>query len=209
MTRTRIKICGITNPDDGKHAALVGADAIGLVFCSSSSRHVSLETAAAITLALPPFIAVVGVFVDPTPDQVAHIVQRIPLTMLQFHGKESAPFCQQFGLPYLKALPMGSMIDMEDSIKQYATAAGLLLDSHSAGEMGGIGRTFDWRRFPRHADKPLFLAGGLTPENIMEAVHYCRPYGVDVSSGVESGKGIKDPRRVEQFINNVCQENRC
>lgn len=203
ISRTRVKICGITRPEDGARAAELGADAIGLVFHPPSPRFVAVETAQEIVAILPPFVAVVGLFANADPVAVRAVLTRIPLALLQFHGDEDPAYCAAFGLPYLKAVPMGANADVLDYEQRFATAAGLLLDSHGGDKMGGTGRGFDWARIPAERHKPLILAGGLHPGNIAEAIRRVRPYAVDVSSGVESTKGIKDTELMRAFLRGV------
>ncbi|HXH03475.1 MAG TPA: phosphoribosylanthranilate isomerase [Candidatus Competibacteraceae bacterium] len=200
--RTRIKICGITRPEDGQAAARLGADAIGLVFYPPSPRAVDAERAAAIVTALPPFVSAVGLFVDAEPEWVRAVLARVPLALLQFHGAESADYCRGFGRPYLKAVPMGGGARVEDYQRRYPDAAGLLLDSHGGGKSGGSGRAFDWAAIPAPAARtlPLVLAGGLDADNVAAAVAQVHPYAVDVSSGVETAKGIKDEVRMARFV---------
>lgn len=201
--RIRVKICGVTRPEDGAHAARCGADAIGLVFYPPSPRAVDLERARAVVAALPPFVTVVALFVDPAPAAVREVLAALPVGLLQFHGEEPPEACQVYGRPYLKAVPMREGVDLEAEARRYAGAAGLLLDSYRAGLKGGTGVTFDWSRVPAGLGKPVVLAGGLTPENVAEAVRRVRPYAVDVSGGVEAARGVKDPERVAAFIRGV------
>ena len=200
MHRVRVKICGITRPGDGIVAAQAGADAIGLVFYPGSSRLVDTATALAIVQALPPFVTSVGLFLDASAAQVRAVLERVPLDLLQFHGTETAAFCEQFERPYIKAVPMRFEADVQAYARDFEQAKGLLLDSHGGDKIGGSGERFDWRRIPADLSKPVILAGGLTPDNIASAVHQVRPYGVDVSSGVETAKGIKDARLIERFM---------
>ena len=201
--RTRVKICGITRPEDGMMAAELGADAIGLVFYPPSPRFVNVETAQRIVAALPPFVATVGLFMNAEPAAVRTVLSKVPLSLLQFHGDEDPDYCSAFGLPYLKAVPMGADADVQDYKRRFATAVGLLLDSHGDNKMGGTGQGFDWTRIPTERHKPLILAGGLHPGNVAEAIRQVRPYAVDVSSGVESAKGIKDPELMRAFLRGV------
>lgn len=200
---TRIKICGITRPEDGLAAAHAGADAIGLVFEPRSPRHVGADRALAVIRALPPFIKIVGLFVNAPAEQVREVMGRVPLDLLQFHGDEPADFCRIFLRPYLKAIPMREGIDVRSTVGSYPDAAAILLDTHHAQLAGGTGERFDWSRIPADLGKPLVLAGGLTPDNVGAAVRQVRPYAVDVSSGVEQGKGIKDARKIAAFVEAV------
>jgi len=189
--------------EDALCAARAGADAIGLVFHPPSPRAVDVARAAEIARALPPFVTAVALFVDPEPERVEAVLAHVPVGQLQFHGDEPPELCRRFGLPYLKAVPMGAGADPGGYAARYPDAAGLLLDSHGGGRSGGSGEAFDWSRVPRALDRPLVLAGGLRPENVAEAVRRVRPWGVDVSSGVEARKGIKDPARIESFMSEV------
>ncbi len=203
MMRTRVKICGITRVDDARAAAAAGADAIGLVFDPNSPRVVSLEQARALAAAVPPFVTVVGLFVDAAPDYVREVLQHVPLALLQFHGAESPDACRAYGRPYLKAIRMRDDVDLHAEENRYRDAAGLLLDAFDAQLPGGSGRAFDWMRIPARRERPLVLAGGLTPENVGEAIRRVRPDAVDVSSGVEAAKGVKDHRKIAAFMQAV------
>ena len=209
MNIPRVKICGITRPDDGRHAARAGADAIGLVFYPPSPRYVSPRQAADIVAALPPFVTTVGLFVDAPPEQIAALLEQVPLDMLQFHGDESPAYCAAFQRPWIKALRMRDGVDPRAEAERYgaAGARGLLVDSYVPGVPGGTGERFDWDRLPADPSLPLVLAGGLDPANVAEAVRRVRPWAVDVSGGVEvlgvDGRrqgGIKDPGAVSAFI---------
>ncbi|NDY96715.1 phosphoribosylanthranilate isomerase [Wenzhouxiangella limi] len=197
---TRVKICGITSPEDAVAAAAAGADAIGLVFVQASRRCVSLEQARAICRALPPFVTRVGLFVDAPPAQVEEVLRQVPLDCLQFHGSESSQYCLSFGRPWFKAVAMGG--DEAPDWQSFAAADALLLDSHGGGKLGGSGKTFDWERVPA-LGQPWILAGGLNPGNVGEACRRLRPDAVDVSSGVEIGPGIKDHTAMNEFIKAV------
>jgi len=201
--RTRIKICGITRLDDAKAACEAGADAIGLVFHAASPRYVDPERAAAIVRALPAFVAAVGVFVDPDPAEVQRVLAAVPLDLLQFHGDESPELCRSFARPYLKGVRMRPEIELLEYARHFADARALLLDTFVSGSHGGTGLRFDWRLVPAALPLPIVLSGGLDPGNVGEAVRSVRPWAVDVSSGVEAAKGIKDPQRVRGFIAGV------
>ncbi|MDR9435825.1 MAG: phosphoribosylanthranilate isomerase [Thiohalophilus sp.] len=201
--RTRVKICGITRPQDAIAAAQAGADAIGLVFYPASPRAVEIDQAREIVTALPPFVTTVGLFVDAEEATVRQVLTALPLDILQFHGDESPEACRYYARPYIKALRMREEADVLGAAREYHDAAGLLLDTYQAGVPGGTGDRFDWRRVPAHLTTPVVLAGGLTPENVAEAVITARPYGVDVSGGVESQKGIKDAYKIRSFIAEV------
>ncbi|MEW6728192.1 MAG: phosphoribosylanthranilate isomerase [Pseudomonadota bacterium] len=204
---TRIKICGITRPEDALEAARLGADAVGLVLYPPSPRAIDVVRAARIRDVLPPFVQPVALFVDPAEAEVEAVLKLIPEVMLQFHGSETHEFCASFGRPYLKALPMGKGGDPVNEAARHARASGFLLDSHDAGGVGGTGHAFDWSTIPS-LDRPIVLAGGLRPENVGEAVRGVRPWAVDVSSGVERAPGIKDPARMAAFINEVRHADR-
>lgn len=197
---TRVKICGITRPVDGREAARLGADAIGLVFYPPSPRHVSLDTARAIVAALPPFVTVVALFVDPDVAWVESVLAGCPVDVLQFHGEESPSFCRSFGRPYMKAVRMRPEVDLCAQAARYADARALLVDAYVEGVAGGTGARFDWSLLPDALSLPLVLSGGLDPENVAQAVAAVRPDAVDVSSGVEASKGIKDAARMAAFI---------
>ncbi len=203
MPRIRVKICGFTRIGDAVAAAEAGADAIGLVFYPPSPRHVSVEQARAIVDALPPFVTTVGLFVDETPAGIEAVLRRVPLDLLQFHGGESPGQCERFDRPYIKAIRMAEGVDLALEAKRYRRARGLLLDAWHPEVPGGTGERFDWRRIPGDLPLPVILAGGLTPANIGEAIRAVRPFGVDVSSGVESGKGIKDQDKMAALIEEV------
>ncbi len=209
MNTPRVKICGITRPDDGRHAARAGADAIGLVFYPPSPRYVSPRQAAGIIAALPPFVTTVGLFVNAPADRIAALLEQVPLDMLQFHGDESPEYCAGFRRPWIKALRMRDGVDPLAEADRYgaAGARGLLVDSYVPGVPGGTGERFDWDRLPANPSLPLVLAGGLDPDNVAEAVRRARPWAVDVSGGVEiigvDGRrqgGVKDPGAVSAFI---------
>jgi phosphoribosylanthranilate isomerase len=203
MARTRVKICGITRVEDGLAAAAAGADAIGLVFYPRSSRWVEPAAAANIVAALPPFVTTVGLFLDAEAGFVREVMARVPLDLLQFHGAESPSYCNGFGRPYIKAVPMAETDDVAGYARRFGEARALLLDSHGGGRIGGTGERFDWERIPDTPGKPLILAGGLDPANVAEAIRRVRPYAVDVSSGVESARGIKDTVLIQAFMQTV------
>jgi len=204
--RTRVKICGITRPGDARAAAEAGADAIGLVFYPKSPRFLAVERAAEIRDALPPFVQTVALFVNPDAAQVAQVIGRVKPGMLQFHGEETPQFCGQFGVPYIKACRVRSGVskglDLLEYLRPFAGAAAWLLDSFVEA-YGGVGERFDWSLVPRGLERPLILSGGLERGNVAEAIRKLRPWGVDVSSGVESAKGIKDAGKIAAFISEV------
>lgn len=200
--RTRVKICGITRTQDAIAAAKAGADAIGLVFYPPSPRFLSIERAREIRDALPPFVQTVALFVNADAAQVAQVIGRVHPALLQFHGDESADFCAQFGLPFVKACRVGKGVSALEYLRPFSRAAAWLFDSH-VPEYGGVGERFDWSLVPATAERPVILSGGLTRDNVTEAIHRVRPWGVDVSSGVESAKGIKDAAKIAAFIAEV------
>jgi phosphoribosylanthranilate isomerase len=199
--RTRVKICGITRAGDAEAAARAGADAIGLVFYPPSPRYLSVEKAREIRDALPPFVQTVALFVNPDAAQVSQVIGRVHPALLQFHGEETAQFCAQFGLPYVKACRVKAGVPALEYLRPFSSAAAWLFDSY-VPEYGGVGESFDWSLVPA-SDKPVILSGGLTQANVAEAIRRVKPWGVDVSSGVESAKGIKDAGRIAAFIAEV------
>jgi len=201
--RTRVKICGITRPEDASEAARLGVDAIGLVFYEKSPRHVSIEQAQRICQALTGFVTVVALFMNPPSEQVSQVLDQVPVDLLQFHGVENAEFCRSFERPYIKALGISGSKDLLSQIEPYTDARGILLDSHATGAAGGTGETFDWSLIPDQLRGSIILAGGLNPANVAEAISRVHPYAVDLSSGVESAPGIKDSALMTQLINEV------
>lgn len=197
----RIKICGITRPEDARAAAEAGADAIGLVFAPTSPRRITPERALEICRALPPFVSCVGLFMDATADFVRSVLSAVPLDRLQFHGEEDAEFCRGFQRPWIKAIAMADPRAGE-RMNEYADADAVLFDSHAPGQAGGTGQTFDWKSFDPPA-RAWILAGGLNPDNVAAACRALDPPAVDVSSGVESSRGIKDPEKMERFVRAV------
>jgi phosphoribosylanthranilate isomerase len=204
--RTRVKICGITRPADAESAARAGADAIGLVFYPPSPRFLSVERAIEVRNALPPFVQSVALFVNPDATQVAQVLGRVRPSLLQFHGDETREFCAQFGVPYLKACRVADGVDLLEYLRAFPDASGWLLDAYVDG-YGGKGKSFDWSRVPAERDRPLVLSGGLARDNVRQAIRRVRPWGVDVSSGVESAKGVKDPAMIAAFIEEVRHED--
>jgi phosphoribosylanthranilate isomerase len=196
----KVKICGITSVADGLATAGAGADMIGLMFYEQSPRHLTVAQAAEISRALPPFVLRVGVFVDPEADFVLRAIGECGLNLLQFHGAEDSEFCTQFGLMSVKALRVRDAESLK-TLEKFETDA-FLLDAYSKAGLGGTGETFNWDLAiaARKFNKPIFLAGGLTPENVAAAVKQVRPFAVDVSSGVESAPGKKDEAKVRAFI---------
>jgi len=207
MSRTRIKICGITNVEHAHLAAGEGADAIGLVFYRESPRYLSLRDAAIIAESLPPFVAAVGLFVNAAERDIRAVLDAVDLDLLQFHGDETAEFCARFGRPYMRAVRMEKGTDLLEYADRFSRAKALLLDAHVPGQPGGTGRTFEWSGVPRGFALPLVLSGGLTAQNVGPAIRAVRPWAVDVSSGVESERGVKDPRKIVEFIRSVKSED--
>lgn len=201
--RTRVKICGITRHEDALAATGMAADAIGLVFYEKSPRYVSPANAHVVTQCLPPFICKVGLFVDAPASQLEATLADVRLDLLQFHGDESPDYCEQFGVPYIKALRMREGVDVVAFAKQHKNASGILLDTYQQGVAGGTGQVFDWMQIPNNIDVPIILAGGLDASNVAEAITQVRPYAVDVSGGVEANKGIKDAAKMAAFMSEV------
>jgi phosphoribosylanthranilate isomerase len=207
MSRTRIKICGVTDEYIAKVAADAGADAIGLVFHKPSPRYLEAKNAAHIMDTLPPFVMGVGLFVDLPAEDVHAILGIVRLDMLQFHGNEPPQYCDQFGIPWIRVVKMGRGVDLLEYADRFSRAKALILDADVPGEAGGTGRAFDWKSIPREMPLPLILSGGLTAESVGRAVREVRPWAVDVSSGVESSRGVKDPDRIVEFIRSVRSED--
>ena len=200
---TRIKICGITRIEDALTATRLGADAIGFIFWRKSARFISPAKAREIVDELPPFVSAVGVYVDPEEGWVEESSNIARLSLLQFHGDESPEFCDQFSLPYIKALRVREGMDLLQYEDQYSSARGLLLDTYTEGMPGGTGDTFNWDLIPQGLTVPLILSGGLHPGNVTMAIKRVQPWAVDVSSGVESAKGIKDAEKIADFMRGV------
>jgi phosphoribosylanthranilate isomerase len=203
VSRTRIKICGITCENDAQVAVRAGADALGLVFYPPSPRYVSLDQAAAIARNIPPFVTVVALFVDADVSWIESVLSNVRIDLLQFHGQETRSDCERFQRPYIKALRVTSASVLTHDMAAYPSAGGFLLDTYSQSLPGGTGQTFDWSLFPQQSEKPLILAGGLTPDNVGQAIALTHPFAVDVSGGVELTKGIKSHQLIEQFIAGV------
>jgi phosphoribosylanthranilate isomerase len=204
---TAIKICGIMRTEDALAVAHSGANAIGLVFYAPSPRYVTPARAAELMRALPPFVMSVGLFVDAPASEVTQTLAQARVDLLQFHGDESPAYCRQFGTPYLKALRVRPGVDLLQYARDYHDAKGLLLDAYVEGTPGGTGATFDWALIPKNLPLPVVLSGGLTVENVTAAVEAVRPWAVDVSSGVESKKGIKDAAKIAAFVTGVRNAN--
>lgn len=203
---TRIKICGITRPEDAELAVRLGADALGLVFYPGSKRAVDAQQAQAIRQRTAAFVSLTGLFVDASAEEVRAVLDRVRLDCLQFHGAESQTFCASFGIPYMKAIRVQPGMDVVAAASEYPDAAAILLDSYDRQQAGGTGKSFDWdiaQRCVQDSQAPIVLAGGLRPENVAEAIERVRPYAVDVSSGVESEPGRKCPERMQAFFKEV------
>ncbi len=206
--RTRVKICGFTRVEDAVCAAQLGVDAIGLVFYPLSPRNVGIEQAVKIVNALPAFVSVVALFVDEQESRIREILDRVPIDCLQFHGDESADACRLYRKRYMKALRMQDGIDIPRLALHYHDAAGLLLDAYHPGAKGGTGNRFNWELIPENCALPIILAGGLDESNARQAVQTVRPYALDVSSGVEAEKGVKDALKMAAFVREVNEGDR-
>lgn len=200
MTRTRVKICGVTRVQDALLACELGADAIGIVMTPSSPRGVSIEQARAIREALPAFVDAVALSHDLSAERVRVIIDGVRPDCVQFHGLEDAAFCESFGVRYTKAIGMDGDMDVPALVTEHPRAVGFVLDGHSPGQQGGRGKTFDWSRIPRDLGRPILLAGGLNSFNVGEAIRTVRPWAVDLASGVESAPGIKDAGKMRAFF---------
>ncbi|MDX1734968.1 MAG: phosphoribosylanthranilate isomerase [Halioglobus sp.] len=200
MNPTRIKMCGFTRQEDATQAVAAGVDAIGLVFYAPSPRAVTAEQAAQIAAVVPPFVTLVGLFVDSAPQDVESVLSQVPLDLLQFHGDESPEYCAAFCRPWVKALRMHPQLDLGSASARYRGARGLLLDAWREDAPGGTGETFDWARIGDKVSMPLVLAGGLHPGNVAQAIEAVRPAAVDVSSGIESSPGVKDEAKIRRFV---------
>ncbi|BAW22226.1 phosphoribosylanthranilate isomerase [Pseudomonas sp. FW306-2-2C-D06B] len=205
MSNVRSKICGITRIEDALAAAEAGADAIGFVFYAKSPRAVDVRQARAIIAELPPFVTTVGLFVNASRCELNEILEVVALDLLQFHGDENPQDCEGYHRPWIKALRVRPGDDLEAACQLYAGARGILLDTYVAGVPGGTGEAFDWSLVPAHLSKPIILAGGLSADNVGQAIAQVRPYAVDVSGGVEQAKGIKDAAKIEAFMQAVKQ----
>ncbi|MBC3423958.1 MULTISPECIES: phosphoribosylanthranilate isomerase [unclassified Pseudomonas] len=203
MSNVRTKICGITRIEDALAAVEAGADAIGFVFYAKSPRAVDVRQARAIIEQLPPFVTTVGLFVNASRCELNEILEVVPLDLLQFHGDETPADCGGYHRPWIKALRVRPGDDIEAACQQYSGARGILLDTYVAGVPGGTGEAFDWSLVPKRLSKPIILAGGLSADNVGQAIAQVRPYAVDVSGGVEQAKGIKDASKIEAFMRAV------
>jgi phosphoribosylanthranilate isomerase len=205
---TRVKICGLRDPAHARVAADAGADAIGLVFYGPSPRCVTIEEAARVTAALPAFVTSVALFVNEKPEEIRRVIAGATIDLLQFHGDEPPAFCAQFGKPFVRAVRMEKGVDLLEYARRFSAARALLLDAHVPGTPGGTGTTFDWAAIPRDVPMPLILSGGLEASNVSAAIREARPWAVDVSSGVEASRGVKDPAKIVDFIRKVRDEDR-
>ena len=206
--RTRVKICGFTKAEDAVAAAYFGVDAIGLVFYPPSPRNVSIEQAINIVEALPAFVSVVALFVDEEESKIRDVLSKISIDCIQFHGNETAKTCRVYNKPYMKAIRMKEGMDVANIATQYDDASALLLDAYHPGIKGGSGSQFDWDLIPDNCSLPVILAGGLQVNNARQAVQKVKPYALDVSSGVESAKGIKDVAKMAAFIQEIKEGDR-
>lgn len=203
MYRTRVKICGVTRVEDALTVVNAGADAIGLVFYAHSPRAVTIEQAQAIVSAIPPFVSVVGLFVNASKVEIENVLSKVHLDILQYHGDETPEECAQINLPYYKAIRVKADTNLLQYAIDFKSAKALLLDTYSDVAVGGTGQTFDWKLIPENLSKPIILAGGLTANNVKQAIMQVRPYAVDVSGGVELSKGIKDADKIAAFMRGV------
>ncbi|TXI29021.1 MAG: phosphoribosylanthranilate isomerase [Nitrosomonas oligotropha] len=201
----RVKVCGITRSEDAIAAVQCGVDAIGFVFWPHSARYIDPESARRIAEVIPPFICTVGVYVDPDAAWVEETARAAKLNLLQFHGNESPEFCNQFSQPYIKAIRVKPDTDLLQYAQRYGAAKGLLLDTYAADMPGGTGLAFDWQLIPQQLSLPLILSGGLNPDNVAKAIKQTQPWAVDVSSGVEASKGIKDEKKIIAFMQGAKQ----
>ena len=201
--RVRVKICGITSVQDALTAVKHGADAIGLVFYAPSSRNVSIAQAQEIARQIPAFVSVVGLFVNAEARFVNEVISQVKINLLQFHGDETPEVCNQFSLPFIKAIRVKPDTNLIQCAIDFSAAKALLLDTYTEGLMGGTGHVFDWDLIPKQMAKPVILAGGLTADNVAQAIQKVQPYAVDVSGGVEMSKGIKDTDKIAAFMQQV------
>jgi phosphoribosylanthranilate isomerase len=197
---TRVKFCGFTHQDDVAQAVALGADALGFVFYGPSSRYVSPEHAQTLTRSVPAFVTRVGLFVNEEAETVQRIFEIARLNLIQYHGEESPEFCDAIGLPYIKAFRVRKGMDLRTEMDRYPNASGFLLDAYVKGQPGGTGERFDWELIP-HSHAPIILAGGLTPDNAKDAIDQVAPWALDVSGGIETKPGRKDPDKMARFMN--------
>lgn len=204
MNGVRVKICGLTRDEDVAAAVRCGVDALGFVFVPNSKRCISAAEGTRLCQLVPAFISRVGLFLDQPAADIKEILQQVPLSVLQFHGRESAEFCRQFKRPYIKSVSLEAGSSISDLEQGYPDAAAILVDSHEPGGLGGTGKTVDWLQV-QPGSRPLILAGGLKPQNVATAIQLVRPWAVDVSSGVEFSPGIKDAAAIKLFISEAKQ----
>lgn len=200
---TRVKICGITRTEDALLSEQLGADALGFVFCKASKRFIEPAGAKVISDQIAPFITRVGLFLDASPSEVENALEVLPGMLPQFHGRESAADCERYGVPYLKAIGLGAGMPSAAELAAYKGAMAFLFDSNEPGQLGGTGHVFDWDKLDQDVGKPIILAGGLNCDNVRSAIELVKPYAIDVSSGVELSKGIKDHHALANFIGAV------
>lgn len=198
--RVRVKMCGMTRPEDIAHAIDLGVDALGFIFYDKSARCITIDKALALLKNIPAFVDTVAVMVDPEPGFVEQIVNELPISILQFHGNESSQFCGQFGKPFIKAIQPESSGHIQKMAKEFNEAKAILLDTPSEKNRGGTGTTFDWTMIPKQLAKPCILAGGLNEANVLQAIKVCTPYAVDLCSGIEVSPGVKDHLKMSRFI---------
>lgn len=201
--KTRVKICGITRTEDALLSESCGADALGFVFVKASKRFIEPEVAKTISDEIAPFIIRVGLFLDASVSEIEHAFKIMPGLLPQFHGRETAEECDRFGVPYLKAIGLGAGMPSPEELAAYKNASAFLFDSNEPGQLGGTGHVFDWQKLDQNVGKPVILAGGLNPDNVGTAIEQIKPYAIDVSSGVEASKGIKDHAAVRAFMANI------
>ncbi|MFT5895691.1 MAG: phosphoribosylanthranilate isomerase [bacterium] len=198
--RTRVKICGITRLQDADMAQALGADSLGFVFVAASERYIAPNAALEIVRTVSPFVTCVGLFLNADAQDVRHVLSLMPSMMPQFHGQETADYCDQFGRPYLKAIGVGGGMPTTTELSMFRFCSGFLFDSNAPGELGGTGHAFDWTQLSTNFERPLILAGGLNVHNVERAIKEVAPHAIDVSSGVEIQKGIKDPDAMKSFM---------
>ncbi len=197
---TRVKFCGLTQEDDIAQAVTLGVDALGFVFYEPSSRYVTPEHAANLTRSVPAFVTRVGLFVNEQAESIKRIFETARLNLIQYHGDETPEFCDTLGLPYIKAFRVQQGMDLRAEMDRYPNASGFLLDAYVKGQPGGTGERFDWGLIPQ-SDVPIILAGGLTPDNAKDAIEQVAPWALDVSGGIETKPGRKDPDKMARFMN--------
>ena len=197
---TRVKFCGLMHEEDVARAVKLGVDALGFVFYSPSSRSVAPDHAAMLTSSVPAFVTRVGLFVNEEPETIQKVFERTRLNLIQYHGDESPEFCDAVGLPFIKAFRVRPGIDIQTELGRYPKASGFLLDAYVKGQPGGTGERFDWELIPQ-SDAPIILAGGLSPDNAKDAIEQVAPWGLDVSGGIETKPGRKDPDKMRRFMN--------